>query len=107
MFPATSPNTTKSPISKGLSTPIDRDAKTSLSNVCTAKAMAIPPTPRLATIAVISTPRLDRIESSIMVQMTIRIMIPMMVVVTGFRALPSRFRLSIHSRAAVSIHNAI
>ena len=42
-----------------------------------------------------------------MVQTTMRIMMPMMVVVTGLRALPSRVRLSIHRRTPVSIHRAI
>src|SRR3546814_18328533 len=65
---------------------MDSEAKMSLSSVCTARAMAIPPTPRLATMAVMSTPRLARIDSSIMVQTTMRIMMPMMVVVTGLRA---------------------
>ncbi len=107
MVPAISPKTTKSPISNGLSMPMESEAKMSLSSVCTARAMAIPPTPRLATMAVMSTPRLARIDSSIMVQTTIRSMMPMMVVVTGLRALPSRVRLSIHRWTAVSSQRAI
>src|SRR5690554_1946540 len=107
MVPATSPNTTKSPISKGLSMPIDMDANMSLSRVCTARAMAMPPTPRLAIIAVISTPRLDRIDSSITVQVTSRTMMPIRVVVTGLRALPSRCRLVVHNCTAWSAQSAI
>ena len=86
--------------------PMDSEANTSLSSVCTARAMAMPPTPRLATSAVMLTPRLARIDSSMMVHTTRRTMMPISVVVTGLRALPLRVRPSTHRRTAMSAHRA-
>ncbi|MNI80245.1 hypothetical protein D3C73_1367620 [compost metagenome] len=86
--PATSLNTTKSPISKGLSKPMESEAKTSLRMVWIASAMAIPPTPRLATSAVILTPTFARIDNSITDQTTARNISPVITSVTGFLFIP-------------------
>ncbi|MNP27737.1 hypothetical protein D3C76_1206640 [compost metagenome] len=56
--------TMKSPTSNGLSTAMDNEANRSPRMFCTASATAIPPTPRLATKAVMFTPRLESIASS-------------------------------------------
>ena len=62
--PATLPTTTKSPTWNGLSTAMDSDANKSPRMFCTARATAMPPTPRLAMKAVMFTPRFDRMASS-------------------------------------------
>ncbi len=56
--PFSSPITRKSPTLNGLSSAIDSEASRSPSTFCTARAMAMPPTPRPAISAVMSMPRL-------------------------------------------------
>ncbi len=106
IVPAISLNTTKSPCSNGLSKPIDNEASTSLSTVCTASAMAIPPTPRLATSAVILMPMLERMASIIIAQTKARSRKPRITVVTGLRTcVGSRSILLSHRRIDPSSHS--
>jgi len=62
-----------SPGAKGLSSAIDSEASRSPRMVCTASAIAMPPTPRPATSAVMLTPRLSRAISAATEKMTRRV----------------------------------
>ena len=61
--PLSSPTTTKSPGRNGLSNMMAREAKRSPRMLWTARAIAMPPTPRPAISAVTSTPKLARTSS--------------------------------------------
>ena len=65
-------------MTNGRSSVIDSEANRSPSTFCTARATAMPPIPRPATSAVMSTPRLSSVSSNTSAQMTTFTMNPMM-----------------------------
>ena len=100
----------KSPTTKGLSTMIDSEAKRSPRMFCTASATAMPPTPRPATSAVTSTPRLSSATSSTIDHSrmrAIRFSAPRLVAAAALLATARSREAAIQPPTSASIHKPI
>src|SRR6185312_5776572 len=107
--PDSSPKAMDSPTSNGLSSPIAMDENKSVNTFCNASATATPPTPRLATNAVMLTPPSASNASTSVTHTTnctAQVSTPSITGFTGRVVSPDVERCS-HATTSAMIHNAI